>query len=1059
MIRLAHISDFHVRNDALFESEYLILDPLIDDLKSFHREQSVDFIVCSGDLIDRGGQSFDSPQKAFEAFEDRVAEPILAALNIGRSQFILVPGNHDVVSDLDSLITESGLATRLDSVEATNQYIKSGSTEGSKRIDPYYTFASNFYRGQEPVRQSRYESVFVFKAGNLKIGVAAFNTAWRCWPDGTSSERLLLGESQVLRTLSDLSSCDLKIAVAHHPLDRLCQYDRKVIKPHIQREFDFFLCGHDHEGSTQSTHMLGNALFVSVSPGILHQNVQNDSRRYANGYRIVDFNPTNLKITARSRRYSSDKNTFDPNTDLGDEQGIDKYQLPSTEMRARFREAQSLAERIKHQHISALDQQLLSFGNDTNAPARTKDIFVMPEVVHRRRTGSGKDGKIEDVEETQVGLENLASDHDSLLLLGKKETGKTVLLNRLLIKLANGIEGYRQIPVRINFQELGNRRIESEVNQFLGVGSHEVDRVAKEHDLTLLIDDITFEDYDERRIERLRRFLEKYPGTRIVATHRQGHSGELPMGHVADLQLKPLEIKFFKTKQLRELVGRWFSETDAVNAQSQINNVVSLFSALDIPRTPFAASILLWIIEKQEDYRPRNKAMMVENFVERLLRKHAKEEAFSGRFNYKNKLFLLAKISHVMLERGAINYRLRWSEALECCDKHLEGREWDQEFSSRSILNGLVEAGIFTFTEGGRYIQFRFPCFFEYFLAKRMEHDQEFKDSALAKENYLLFANEIEYYTGIHRSCTDILRLLSDRLNTSYASLKDHFTGDGKTYDDHLEKGASHVSALNELTALSEIEEDRPSEEDLEALQDERLEMVSTEQGIMRKERLDNPIERLSRALFLTAQVLKHTEETDEPELKKEAYQNVIQCALAYTVLYKYVLERYLTEQGDALSQEFREVADMMADYAPIVVQVGLHSHMGTRKLNGVLRSEIERNLQSDAATSDLEKFFAVFLYAENRGKNYLKQVERLIGRLQTRYMEDIVFFKLLTYLYLRSKNPKLDDRLLNLMAEVLVKAKDLPASHKGRFIQEYRKKKLVRKVRSQDESQGALDF
>lgn len=1062
MIRIAHLSDFHTSDEALFESEHLIVDPLIEDLQSFHETQPIDLVVCSGDLIYRGGQEFGSTQKAFEAFSERVASRLLDALSLNRSRFILAPGNHDVDYSRDSPITEKGIAEKLSSQDEIKEYIESGDQEGSERIDPYHEFTVDFYDGaKEPSSQTRYESVFVYEEDGTQIGVAALNSAWRCVPSKNEGQ-LLLGRHQILRALEHLDECDVKIAVSHYSPSHLSKPDKDSVEPLVRREFDLLFCGHVHKGRVESTQVANSALFVSISPGALRRNIESDSREYANGYRIVDFNPYTLEITAHSRRYALDSNTFDPNTDLGDSKGITEHQLPSSEERRRYDEAQKLAQRILDQHVPALDQQLLSYGTDTEAPNKTVDIFVMPEVVHRKRANEEKEEDIEheaeDINEVEYDLEDIASSDEKLLLLGEKETGKTVLLNRLLIEFAEEIDKYRQIPVRIDFQELGNRRIETEVNQFLGVGSQEVGRVATEHNLTLLVDNIKFEEHDKHRIERLNSFVEEYPGTRIVAAYCQSHSGELPMGRARSLNLKPLEIKLFRTQQLRALVNRWFSETDAIDTPSQTKNVASLFEVLDIPRTPLAASMMLWIIEKQEGYRPKNKATMVENFIERLLEKHARVEALSGRFDFTNKVFLLSNLSQQMLNRGAPNYRIRYSKALEYCEKHLQGREWQDEFPARQILNNLIEAGIFA--ENGDYIRFRFRCFFEYFLAKRMEHDEEFKDFVLSEEKYLAFPGEIEYYTGIKRSCTSILQEFSGRLEDLYSELHERLLDGGRTYDDYLEDGPSRVSAMNASQALVSIAEDRPSEEDLEALQDERLEMAEREQGISRREQPDDILEQLSRALFLTAQVLKYTEETDEPEIKTEVYQNVIQCALAYTALYKIALRQYLEEFGDQLPAEFRELSDFLADYAPIIVQLELHSQMGTKKLNGVFRSEAERNFLSDTQVSDLEHFFSVFLLAENKGEGYLDLIERFIDEVQTRYMEDIVFLKLLTYFYIRSKNEEMDDRLLNLMAEVLVIAKDLPPSRKGRIIQDYRKKKLRRDAGSQEsEKQIPLDM
>ena len=247
MVRIAHLSDFHTSDEALFESEHLIVEPLIDDLKSFHDDQPIDLVVCSGDLVNRGGQGFDSTQEAFGAFSERVAVPLLEALSLSRSRFILVPGNHDVDYSRDSSISEKGIAEKLTSQDEIREYIESESQEGSERINSYHDFAVDFYDdAEEPSSQTRYESVFIYENGrDLQIGVAALNSAWRCAPS-SNEEKLLLGRHQVIRALEHLAGCDVKLAVSHYNPRYLSEPDQASVESLVRREFDLLFSGHIH---------------------------------------------------------------------------------------------------------------------------------------------------------------------------------------------------------------------------------------------------------------------------------------------------------------------------------------------------------------------------------------------------------------------------------------------------------------------------------------------------------------------------------------------------------------------------------------------------------------------------------------------------------------------------------------------------------------------------------------------------------------------------------------------------------------------------------------------
>lgn len=1049
MIRIAHLSDFHLNDNKLFDAEHQIVKPLIKDLEEFHDERSVDLIVCSGDLVDAGAQSFDSPKKGFDTFSEVVAEPILDALSLGRERFIIAPGNHDMVRTDDTQVTELGLTKKLISQEEITAYMEEGDDEGSKRTNCYNAFEKRFYSDTDATLHcSRYESAHRLNLYGLEVGIASINSAWRCYDSKEDKGKIIIGLRQVEAAVEALHGCVLSIAVIHHPISHLIDFDREAVRERVLRDFDFLLQGHDHAARTQATQVIENAIFTSAAPGVLHQNIESDSRTYANGYQIIDYNPLTQAIVAHTRRFVASSNAFKANHDKGDEEGKASYSLPSKAEWQQFKERRDLTLRIQRQYEPGLNQHLLSHGTDTVAPKRTADIFVMPEVVHRRR------GQVEgEAEERQFSLQALAESTSNLIVLGRREAGKTVLLNRLFSELTEKIDEYHQIPVRIAFPEMGHRRVETLLNEFLGVGSHETKRIAEEHSLTLLIDDISFRQADKHRIRRLERFQNEYPNTRIIATHLQQHSGDLPRGEHEKLQLKPTQIKSFRVKQIRALVSNWFVDSEVVNTPEQLDNIVSLFRVLDIPRTPLSVSILLWIIEKQESYRPKNKATMVEKFIERLLRKYGKDEVYSGRFDFKNKQRLLAELAHHMYCQGNADYRIRYSDALVFSEKHMEGRNF--EFDAQPILDSLIEVGILAKSE--QQIQFRFECFFEYFLAKKMGFDDSFKEVVLCEEEYLKFTSEIEYFAGIERDRSDILKLLKERLNDAYEAIGKELKDEPTSYDHYFQNTFSLVQALDESTALENVEENRPSDKDIEAMQDQQLAITNPGGGIRKKEMPETPYDRLTRLLFLTAQVLRHTEETDEANLKTESYQAVIQAALTFTVLYKYSLERYLDENEDSLPQEFEDMAALMVDYAPVIIQLILHTEVGTKKLNRVYKDEIDRVIENKTI-SDLEKFFSVFLYADNGGDDYIGQISRLISEIRRRYAEDSIFLKLIIYFYVRSKSEKLDNELLNLIAEVMVKAKGLPRSEKARIIARHRRRKQ-KQSKSSDAAQTALEF
>ncbi len=93
MIRIIHVSDFHLEKEQLGLKQKEILDALILDLKQYINDEII--IIFSGDLIDKSGLQFSDETNRFKIFKkiflDRINEEYPST--VGR--IFMVPGNHD----------------------------------------------------------------------------------------------------------------------------------------------------------------------------------------------------------------------------------------------------------------------------------------------------------------------------------------------------------------------------------------------------------------------------------------------------------------------------------------------------------------------------------------------------------------------------------------------------------------------------------------------------------------------------------------------------------------------------------------------------------------------------------------------------------------------------------------------------------------------------------------------------------------------------------------------------------------------------------------------------
>ena len=80
---------------------------------------------------------------------------------------------------------------------------------------------------------------------NVIISISGINTAW-----SSSKKRekghLWLGTWQLENAIRASKNADVSILLSHHPSNWLNEFEENIVKRKIQRNFDFYLHGHEH---------------------------------------------------------------------------------------------------------------------------------------------------------------------------------------------------------------------------------------------------------------------------------------------------------------------------------------------------------------------------------------------------------------------------------------------------------------------------------------------------------------------------------------------------------------------------------------------------------------------------------------------------------------------------------------------------------------------------------------------------------------------------------------------------------------------------------------------
>src|ERR1700685_331156 len=285
-IEILHLSDVHLSRDKL--SDYLVVRVgLRDRIESLIQSNGKpDLIVFSGDLVEAGVRL-----ENFELAYGEFIEPVLLAAQVPKDRFFIVPGNHDI--DRESVrndpMIDQGQRNFLKNRESLNDFIAKNLSASQPhhftRMHAYKSFLDKFPFAP-PIRSTPFFTTHKLSLPDKgTIGVACLNTAWRASgePDDIDYGRLLLGERTIFEALKDIGDCEIKIAIYHHPLSWLPQFEQDDCRPLLLKEFDLLLSGHCHRSRPEYVDTPTGKAVISEG-GALYVN-----RRYFNGFCWIDL--------------------------------------------------------------------------------------------------------------------------------------------------------------------------------------------------------------------------------------------------------------------------------------------------------------------------------------------------------------------------------------------------------------------------------------------------------------------------------------------------------------------------------------------------------------------------------------------------------------------------------------------------------------------------------------------------------------------------------------------------------------------------------------------------
>ena len=261
-----------------------------------------DFVLVTGDLAFSG-----------KASEYRLVADFLDAIGdsagVPRERIFCIPGNHDVDRDKQTLCFH-GARQKLSSSSAVDAVLAPDDNLATlcQRQQAYREFQASYFE-----RQSRCATpdglayVSTLEADGVSVAIVGLNSAWLAEGGASDHGHLLIGERQLISAINIAQSHapHIVIAMSHHPLHLLHEFDRVTATNRILAGCDFFHCGHLHTPEARGAGFDARAC-LTVAAGASFETRESD-----NSYAFVRLDLDKGTRTLTTTQYDRHQVSFD----------------------------------------------------------------------------------------------------------------------------------------------------------------------------------------------------------------------------------------------------------------------------------------------------------------------------------------------------------------------------------------------------------------------------------------------------------------------------------------------------------------------------------------------------------------------------------------------------------------------------------------------------------------------------------------------------------------------------------------------------------------------------
>ena len=298
-----HVSDVHIRQRDEW-SQDVVLRAMADSIRQRRGQGlTLEFILATGDL------AFSGKQDEYELVKHFLDE-LVSASGVPKERIFCIPGNHDVNRDRQKLCFQ-GARSALTSPNAVDPVLAPDNDDLAtltQRQENYRAFQTSYFGGQaRTVTPDGLAYVTSLAIDDVVIAIVGLNSAWLAEGGNADHGNLLIGERQAINAFDAVDKLDahIVIAMAHHPLHLLRDFDRNAATRHITKRCYFYHCGHLHQPESQCAGFDASAC-LTVAAGACFE-----TREFQNAYSLVKLDLLAGTRTLTTVQYNPAQGAFE----------------------------------------------------------------------------------------------------------------------------------------------------------------------------------------------------------------------------------------------------------------------------------------------------------------------------------------------------------------------------------------------------------------------------------------------------------------------------------------------------------------------------------------------------------------------------------------------------------------------------------------------------------------------------------------------------------------------------------------------------------------------------